>query len=193
MKASVLKRKIMIAFTKYYIAIVAFCVIVVIGGGYLLFMKDTMNDINEIGVADLQSREDQLVERTETLLRLQNLNERFAKITKEDLRQLDNVLPHQSEIPYLVIELKEFIKNNGLDVLSLDIGPLSTGSAVVDTANTPVKSLSIVVVIDGLDSYEGIKTFLNAMSNNLPLVELNSFTYTPAVSAYTLNLTTYYQ
>lgn len=183
----------MVAFTKYYIAVVAVCVIAVIGGGYLLFIKDTMNDINEIGVADLESREEQLVERTETLLRLQSLNERFAKITQEDLRQLDKVLPHQSEIPYLVIELKEFIKNNGLDVLSLDIGPMSTSMAAVDTVNTPVKSLSIVVVIDGLDSYEGIKTFLNAMSNNLPLVELNSFTYSPAVSGYSLNLTTYYK
>ena len=156
---SVLKRKIMVAFAKYYIAVVVVCVIVILGSGYLLFIKDTMSDINEIGVADLQHREEQLVERTETLLRLQNLNERFAKITQEDLRQLSNVLPHQSEIPYLVIELKKFIKDNGLDVLSLDIGPMSTSAATVDTANTPVKSLSIVVVIDGLDSYERIKIF----------------------------------
>ncbi len=183
----------MVAFTKYYIVIVVVFVIAVVGGGYLLFIKDTMKDINEIGVADLNSREEQLAERTETLLRLQNLNERFNKITQEDLRQLENVLPHQSEIPYLVIELKEFIKNNGLEVLSLDIGPMSTSAATIETANTPVKSLSIVVVIDGLDSYEGIKTFLDAMSNNLPLVELNSFTYSPVISGYSLNLTTYYQ
>lgn len=193
MKTSALKRKAMVLFAKFYIGIAIIIIVGILAAGYSLFVKDIMTDINEIGVADLESKEAQYEERSETLIRLKRLNERFNKITEDDLRQLEKVLPSQAEIPHLVIELKDFVKNSGLEVYSLDVGPMSTNAATQAVAGTAVKNLAITLVVGGLDSYSGVKNFLDAMSNNLPLVELNSFSYSPAASEYSLNLTTYYQ
>ena len=112
-----------------------------------------------------------------------------------DLKQLEYVLPHQSEIPYLVIEIKNFIKDNDLILKNIDVGSLGAGPSTSEYTEigAGIKKLPISLSLSGIDSYYKLKTFLDNLSVNLPLLELNSLSYSPITDSYNLNLITYYQ
>ncbi len=194
MKPSIIKRKVAALFVKYYTIVLIVLVLVILGAGYSLLIQDTLREINEIGVENLQDKEAKLAQSKETIIRLKSLNDRYAKVMYEDVKMLSDVLPSQSEIPNLIIELQEFIKSNDLSLHDIQVGSLSTATISEVTAAAPViNSLNITVIISQLDSYDGLKLFLDDLSTNLPLVELNSLNYTPGIDAYSLNLTTYYK
>ncbi|MDD5040101.1 MAG: type 4a pilus biogenesis protein PilO [Patescibacteria group bacterium] len=192
MKPSVVKRKIIVGFTKYFVYISIGVVLAVLGTGYVLFIKDTLADINEIGVSDLEGKEQLLIDRSETLTRLKKLEKRYADLTYDDVRSMQTLLPRQDQIPSIVIELKSFLLKNGLDVKSIDVGPLTANIAPA-TAGGAIQQMNIIVVVGGLSTYANVKQFLDEMTSQLPLMELRTFSYNPASSDYTLNLTTYYQ
>lgn len=194
MKPSIIKRKAASLFVKYYAIILIVLVLGILGAGYSLFIQDILSEINEIGVEDLQVKEEKLAQDKETLTRLKSLNDRYAKVMYEDVKMLSDVLPSQADIPNLVIELKEFIKSNDLLLHDIQVGSLSTATISGAAAAAPmINSLNISIIVSQLNSYEGIKRFLDELSTNLPLVELNALSYTPGIDVYNLNLTTYYK
>lgn len=176
--------------------IVILLVLLTLAAGYFLIVKDRVVEIQEVGLVDLQSALDTLSGKEKILFGLQQLHEKYGRITEDQIMQLSNVLPQQSEIPYLVIEIKDFIKENDLILNSIDVGSLKS-SIISDeplaTDNFSVKELKISLSIRGVDSYFKLKDFLDNLSANLPLLELTSLVYSPGTDAYSLNLTTYYQ
>ena len=182
---------------KYYIVILIVVSLIILGGGYFIFIKDEVNEIQKVGLVDLQSRLNKKDITEKTLVKLQKLNEDFNKLHDDQLQKLEKALPKKSEIPFLVIELQNFVKDNELILNSIDVGPLSTldeASSVVNgiVNNTP-KELNITLNIGGVDSYFKLKSFLDSLSTQLPVIELTSLNYSPGGESYSLNLTTYYQ
>lgn len=187
-------------FIKYYAVIIGLVVIIVLFGGYQLFIKDIFGQIQKLGSEGMKAKQQELSVKKETVIRWQALSDKYEQITSAEMKQLSSILPHEADIPYLVIELKNFIQKNKLVLDALDAGPLSVttgGNAVVTTvppAVAPtVKKLNISLSIHKLDSYAGLKTFLDELSKNLPVLELTSISYSPGSDSYSLNLTTYYQ
>jgi len=204
MRPSFIKKQLYFILSRYFVIIIVAVFLAILSIGYLLFIQEKVVEIQEIGVVDLKSRENKLASRQETLARLKRLDERYRSITTDQLKQLDNVLPPESEIPYLVLEIKSFVKDNDLILRDIDVGSLGTGpisspetSLESGEAGTPlgidIKKLPITLSLSGLDSYAKLKIFLDNLSLNLPLLELNSLSYSPATDAYNLNLTTYYR
>ncbi len=196
MNLSFLKRKLIFLISKYYVAIVILLVLFTLAAGYFFIIKDQVAEIQEVELVDLQSAMDALSGKKDTLFELEQLYEKYSRITEDQVLQLSHVLPLQSEIPYLVIEIQDFIKENYLLLNSIDVGSLkSSGISAesITTDNLSVKELKISLSINGVDSYFKLKDFLDNLSANLPLLELTSLVYSPGTDAYSLNLTTYYQ
>lgn len=195
MKLSFLQRQLFFFINRYFIIIVICVFVAILGVGYLFFIKNTVTQIQEIGVVDLQVREQELAAKQETLGRLQRLNEKYTSLTQADLAKLGDVLPSQSEIPSLVIEIKNFVESSGLVLRDIDAGVLQ--ALPVPSATTPaglvVKKLPITLSVSGIDSYSQLKSFLDTLSTNLPLLELTSLSYSPAADSYNLNVTSYYR
>ena len=196
MNLSFLKRKLIFLISKYYVAIVILLVLFTLAAGYFFIIKDQVAEIQEVELVDLQSAMDALSGKKDTLFELEQLYEKYSRITKYQVLQLIHILPLQSEISYLVIEIQDFIKENYLLLNSIDVGSLkSSGISAesITTDNLSVKELKISLSINGVDSYFKLKDFLDNLSANLPLLELTSLVYSPGTDAYSLNLTTYYQ
>lgn len=195
MKLSSIKKSLIALFTNYFIVISVLCVALVIGLGYQLIIKSTVDDIRSIGVVDLKDREQQKANLEDTLRRLQRLENRYNELTYEDIKQLEYLLPDEREIPHIIIELKDFIAANGLKLNSIDVGMFraNIGDEADKVRAINIKSLNVTVSIDGLETYTQIKDFLDKLGTLMPPFELNSFSYSPGTSGYSLNLTTYYK
>lgn len=190
MNSKLAKRKFTFIFSKYYILIVIGLVLAIMAGGYFTIIKDVVDDIQEVGVVDLDERNVALNNRRMTLTRLEDLNSQYSDITNEQLLQLASVLPYESELPQLMIEIKNFVEENELNLVAINGGPLTLQG---DGEGSTVKSKNISIKINGVNSYFKLKDFLDNLSKNLPLLELNSLSYAPGGTSYELNLTLYYQ
>jgi len=190
-----MSRKIIFFFNKYYLVILIVVVLAILGTGYLLFIQNKIAEIQKVGTLDLESKLNSKTIVQSNLDKLIELDENYSKITQDELYKLSKVLPKKSEIPFLLVELDRFITENGLTLVTLDIGPLSGEDDIAkDTVlGTTVKELNISLSVDGIESYFELKTFLQLMSEQLPLIELSSLNYVNELSAFSLNLTTYYQ
>jgi Tfp pilus assembly protein PilO len=197
MRFDSLGRKSKLIFTKYYAVVLVIFVLVILLVGYLLFIKNTVSEIKNIGLVDIKNKQAELAASKETLLRLQALKNRYDEITADELAQLAGFLPGQEDIPYLVLKIKKFIEDTGLTLDSLDVGPLTTNMIQKKSdqaaSEKSLNKLTISLSIHGLDSYAGLKTFLEELSRNQPLLELTSISYSPGKNSYSLNLSTYYQ
>jgi len=195
MNLPIVKRKIFLAINKYFVLVIIALALIILAGGYFLLIKDKVAEINDIGAVDLTSKQNLLASRQQVKEKLEALNAKYGQITEDQLRQLDYILPHQSEIPYLVIEIQNFVKNSNLTLDAIDVGPLSINEAEGDeaTAADNIRELNFTLTVSGFETYDSLKDFLDSLSTNLPLIELTSLVYTPEVDSYTLNLTTYYQ
>lgn len=194
MTLSTITNKIKSLFSKYFAVVIVLVIIIILLLGYILFVKDTLSKIQKIGSQDLKSKQEELQVKSETVERLKALETRYQKVSDDALKQMSYLLPKQSDIPYLVIELKEFVKKNNLSLVTLDVGALGDLAAAPTNATAGgVNTLTITLTVSRLESYSGLKTFLDEVSNNLPLLELSSLAYSPGADTYTLNLTTYYQ
>lgn len=191
MEPQLIKRRFKYIFSRYYMMIVIVMVLIILGSGYYIFIKERVADIQEIGVVDLSSRLAILDSRQRTLQSLDDLNKKYESVTSDQLKQLQYVLPQKSEIPQLMIELKNFVESNQLNLAKLESGPLTVdGSEGTDQS---IKSLNITMSISGINSYFLMKDFLDKLSGNLPLLELTSLSYSPGTQSYSLNLTLFYQ
>lgn len=187
-----IKRTIAFTISQHFVA-VAVGIVVVIGGlGYLVFIQGIVSDIQQAGQTDLQAQLQAYNDRRITLERLEALSERYNELTTVQLRQLDSVLPSESEIPHIMIELKNFVSEHNLSLVKLETGPLKAVTAG-ETAHTAVRTLNITLTIDGIASYFQFKNFLDSISTQLPLMELHSLTYLPSTTSYSFNLTLYYK
>ncbi len=196
MKWQSIKRILISFFIKYFIVILIVLSLIILVGGYFVFIKDKVNEIQKVGIIDKNSRENKLSSAKEVLIRLEQLNADYSKLHDDQLQKLENVLPKKSEIPFLVIELQNFIKENDLILNSIDVGPLSTVDEVTTVnglSNNLPKTLNITLTISGVETYFKLKSFLDSLSAQLPVIELTSLNYTPGNETYSLNLTTYYQ
>lgn len=194
MKLVMIKRKTLFLLNKYYIIILIALVLAVIGGGYYFILKNKVSEIQKVGLVDLQSKLSVLDSKEAILRKLEDLNNRYSQITEGQLNQLSSVILKESDIPFLVIEMKKFIKDNELVMTNIDIGALSgqnETSGEID--QSAIKQLNFSISVNGVESYFKLKDFLDNLSNKLPLLELTSIVYTPGTESYNLNLTTFYQ
>jgi len=193
MKLSKISKKLFSLFSKYFIIIIVVLIIIVLGAGYIFVIKDTVQQIKEVGGVDYKIKEDEKIRKEGIRTKLEKLEEDYKTVSQRQIDELDEVLTSHVAIPDLVIKLKKFVEDNGLVLNSIDvIGGTSSGISNVDETQMIVKQLTLSISIQGIDSYSKFKSFLDSMETSMPLLKMNSLVYNPASSSYTLNLITYY-
>ncbi len=191
-KGKILK-SVLAFINRYYIGIVIALVLVILAGGYWFFVKQTVDKIRVVGVADIENKQQIIDQQQRALDKLKNLKKQYEALDYSQLKHIQSVLPHEADLPYVIMKLKQLITDNGLELVTIDSGAFSSTNASAGAAVPVIRKLNITVSFDGLESYAGLKNFLDQLSNSVPFFELNSLSYLPGSSAYTLNLTTYYQ
>ncbi len=194
MKFKASAEKLIQLFDKLFIYFLIAIILIILGIGYMVFIQEKVAEIQKVGTVDLDSKINVQNSAQRNLNLLQDLSEKYNKVSQEELLKLAKVLPRESELPFLSIELDKFVTENGLILNSIDIGAFSGSSVSLAYSDTaPIKELNISLSIEGIESYLQLKSFLQAMSEELPLIELSSLTYNDELTTYNLNLTTYYQ
>lgn len=193
MEKAAIIRKVNLVMNRYFVAIVIALVLIILAGGYWFFIKDTVDKIRVVGVTDINNKKSVIDQQERSLAKLRQLKTQYEAVSFEQLEQFSEVLPKEADIPFVIIKLKQLIADNGLILQSIDTSPFVGTSGMKPTTAQAVKTLNITVNFQGLDSYDGLKGFLDALSATVPFFELNALSYIPESSAYSLNLTTYYQ
>jgi Tfp pilus assembly protein PilO len=181
------------AINRYYVAIVIALVLIVLSGGYWFFVKNTVDKIRVVGVTDIENKQLTIDQQQRSLEKLKKLKNQYEALDYVKLTQIQSILPHEAELPYVVMKLKKLVTDNGLVLESVDSGAFTATAASPAATTAAVKKLNLTVSFSGIESYAGLKSFLDQLSGSIPLFELNALSYLPGTSAYTLNLTTYYQ
>ncbi|MFA5052319.1 MAG: hypothetical protein WC544_04670 [Patescibacteria group bacterium] len=187
-------RNVNLIVNRYFLAIVIVLVVVILAGGYWFFIKGTVDKIRVVGVSDINNKQMAIDQQKRSIEKLHQLKAQYESVDYQQLQHIQAILPPADDIPYVVIKLKTLIQDSGLVLESIDSGAFIGGpgmSAV--SAGQGIQKLNITVSFKGLESYDGLKSFLDSLSGTVPLFELNALSYVPESSEYTLNLTTYYQ
>ena len=190
MAASFFKKYVVNILDRYYYFFLVGLVIICLGAGYFFLIKDKVAEIQKVGIVDLQSRQELHDSKLQTKNSLAALENQYQEVSQYQLKQLANVLPSQNELPALIIEVKNFILRNNLQLVSIDAGTLTP---IEVEPSGLVQEMNISLSLAGVESYQGLKFFLDSLSSTLPLLELTSLSYVDGTDAYTLNLTTYFQ
>lgn len=194
MKIGPIIRKIKSWIAKQLVYISIALALIILAGGYFLFISKTVSEINRIGTADIKVKQQELASRQSSIRKFQALEKQYQALNSDQMERLASMLPSGQDIPYLVIKLKKFVEDNNLILNSIDVGPLGSGSANnTATSGAGVKKLTISLSINGIDSYNSLKSFLDQLSTNQPLLELTSLSYSPEAESYSLNLSSYYK
>jgi len=192
MKVFTIGRKMLALFNKYFVIIIIVIVLIVLGIGYMAFIKDKVSQIQKVGNVDYQLKEDERDRKEVIIEKLERLEEEYNKISTGQIKELDNVIPTQVDIPELIIKLKQFVVDNNLILTSIDIGGAAAAEATKESSSATIKQLNISLVISGIDSYNRFKSFLDSLEKNMPLLKMNSLTYSPKTDSYSFTLITYY-
>ncbi|MFH1207297.1 MAG: type 4a pilus biogenesis protein PilO [Patescibacteria group bacterium] len=181
------------AVNRYYVAMVIVAVLLILAGGYWFFVKSTVDRIRVVGVADIENKQSTIDQQQRTIGKLKTLKAQYESINYDQLRSMQSILPHQADLPYVILKLKQLIADNSLALQSIDTTPFTNTPAATASAAPVIQKLNITVSFKDLDTYAGLKNFLDQLSANVPFFELNALSYLPGNGSYTLNLTTYYQ
>lgn len=179
-------------FNKYFVIIVVVIVLIVLGIGYIAFIKDKVSQIQKVGKVDYQLKEDERDRKEVIIEKLERLEKEYRKISISQIKELEDIIPTQVDIPELIIKLKQFVADNDLILTSIDIGGAAAAETAKESSSATIKSLNISLAISGIDSYNKFKSFLDSLEKNMPLLKMNSLTYNPKTDSYSLNLITYY-
>lgn len=185
---------------EYYKYLLWIIVVIIIFIGYFLFISPQYKTLQDTGLFEQREAETILSERQQNLSDLKQMRQAYDTLEIRTWRSLNNILPKESEIYLLFAEMETFARNNNLDLTSININANAAIASPADTkadakaANIPgsIKAIDISVNIDGINSYENFKLFLDNIENNIRILDVKSMSYSPEKTQYTLSFTTYY-
>jgi len=165
--------------------------------GTLWFVVPQYKKVKTLGGLNYTQKQNTLASDQQYLKKLQDLRDNLNDVPQENVDRLSLILPKGKDIPGIFKQMEAFAKAVKMDLQSVavsDGGILITPGSVQNT--NQVKSLSISVVLSGYLNYQGLKTFLNTLSNQAPLLDLVNISYTqsltPVESNYNFTFRSYY-
>lgn len=192
-----IKKRTYTFINQFYIYIAIFLVIIMVVAGYFFFFKQEYGKIREVGIVDLQGKQNELEAKRSRLSEIEKAHESFKKISGEEIKKIATILPKGKDTPSLLIEMEALAKENGLILSGIDIAETGAISVPVQAqegaASLNIKKININFKIQGINSYDKFKTFLSSIEKDIRLLDLNSLTYSPAADSYSISLVTYYQ
>ena len=176
--------------SSYYIFVVIGVIVCILGLGYVFVISPQLAQLQSDGLDRKETRQQTLVSLQAELAQLRQAKVQFDQITAEDIRLLEHVLPTERDVPQLMVDIPRFAENLGLRLGGIDF----TESAFASPTGTPtnIRRLNIATTVSGITSYDRLKTFLEAVQENVRILDLTSVSYSPTNDSYALVLITYF-
>ena len=175
-----------------YLAIATSALVIIISFFLLLFPQ--YQKIKNEGLLEHQEAILALEDRQQYLENVKQMKVKYEVLNYRAWQSLDIILPQKDDIYLLFAQMESFAKENNLILSSININDSSaTAQPVADTtAPKEIQEVSVVVNVSGIESYEDFKTFLDRLERNIRILDIDSISYSPDATAYTLTMTTYY-
>lgn len=191
----------------YYKIVTILVILLLVVGSYYFILQPKYKEISLGGRYDLFNLEQDIILKNEYLSTLQQLNDNYAEIDSQNKVRLERILPKESDIPGLLVQLEALAESEDVLLASLSfkevpkVAPSTRrsrkrpveeeSSAVMAQLNKVTIDLNLVTnSVTG--DYRKVKSFLTAIEHNLRIFDVNSVFYSPGSPNFTISLVTYY-
>ena len=154
------------------------------------------------------NNKNQDISNTEQLLiKIEKLESEYQEIAEENIQDITLALPKEKDLPYLINQFEILSLNNGLLFESLKFGEeIERDKENIDQSKeiiSPFSYLPVQIVLSG--SYEGLKSYLNNIEDNIRLMDVVRINFEnnqisedinlsgSSIFKFTLELIIYYQ
>jgi len=164
--------------------------IVIIVGSIIFLDVPTFQNISEFKT-QIGTQQKTLDEEKMFISRVQTLIEEYD-LNQEIFKKLDYILPVDSDVPNLIVQLESLTKDNGIILNDIQISSVVMGDKTVNYG-----TIAISLKLSG--DYRAFKNFLQATENNIRLADIDSINLASKEDSgiftfeYEVNLNTYYQ
>jgi Tfp pilus assembly protein PilO len=155
---------------------------------------------------DIVSNQNLLSERENFIKTIESLIDKY-KNNEEVLKNLDNILPGDSDVPDLLVQIEAMANAGGMVVKDVNITVVDdkeaskaaaarTGAVAQEKAPSNYKTISIDLTATG--DYSALKKFLQAIEENMRLIDVDSISFSGKTQGssslfdFNITLMTYY-
>lgn len=190
---------------EYYNHLALAMVLIVLAIGTFVLLLPQYQNIRTNGTLEHKQALALLTERQTYLDNLKIMKTSHEDLSLRAWQSLNYILPHEQDIYLTFAQIEALARDYNVGLSSININQAeqavdsqnSTNSDTATTAatvNTPgnLKEVQININIDGVESYNDFKTFLDNLEQNIRILNINSLSYSPGKTAYTITVTTYY-
>lgn len=193
---------------RYYKVITAIIVLLIVVSSYYFVLQPKYNEVSIGGRYNLSSLQEDLSNRQNYLTQLQNLNNNFDKISAQEKIKLEKILPRESDVPGLLVQLESLALDNDLLLEGVTFNEVpritqtnsrrsNRGVVVEEEEANPLDNIDKVVVNLNLRSLSGgsyakVKEFVENLESNLRIFDVSAVFFTPDSPSFSISLVTYY-
>ena len=179
------------AFVRYHKLAVGLIVVVLVAASYFFILEPKYQEFGADSKNNIDNLRAELVKRQKFLENLQILTSNYQKFSPQEIARLQHLLPKESDIPGLFVQLQALTLGNNIFLAGVSI---NESPEAAQTKIEGVKKLSININLVGSagGGYDEIKRFLDALENNLRLFDVTSVFFSPDSNNFSVNLLTYY-
>ena len=135
---------------------------------------------------EIENKEQTLIEKEAFIKTIEGLIEKYEN-SKEVFKNLDIILPGDSDVPNLIVQIEAMVNQSGMKMSDIDIATadqkeLSKASAARnkgDTSQEKVVSDYKIIAVDLMvnGDYIAFKKFLQTIEENMRLMNIESITF----------------
>lgn len=197
---------------KYYALLAVVLVLLIFGVGGFLLVYPQYRELVQVQEEQLSASEFDLVQKTQYLQDLREMEENFQAQNLENYRNLDKVIFTRSQFPLLFARLENIVSGLGMSIVNITYAPAgdeAEGAAGTEedeeedeaapelaAADLPpgIGLLSVTMTVTSPDrNWTAFKELVNTLQYNIQLIEIESLSYSPSLEAYNLTFNMYFK
>lgn len=204
-----LKQKVNGFLIKYFNLLAIALAVIILIAGFFLLIKPKYNKISREIKLSNENSENKYNAAFNYLAQLNKLKAEYEKISPEDIKKIETMLPSEEFYEELFVQLEPIVLKNGLLLTSMQISPEGIPSgkesagakarnnspeknkAAEDILPEEITKIKIAMSVAGVD-YLGLKNLLYALENNLQLIDITNLSFSPDQKGVTIEMFAYY-
>ena len=192
-----------------YFAIVLVLLILALGGVFLVYPQ--YQKLRIVQEEQLSSSEYDLLQKTQYLQGLREMEENFSEQNISYYRNIDKVIFSESDFPLLFTRLENITDSVGMQIVNLNYAPLAEEDTtkaknkiedaleeetVKKATKLPngINKLSVNMTVQSPEkNWPAFKNLINTLDMNIQLLEIENIAYSPGTETYSLSFFVYYK
>lgn len=181
----------------YFNIIIVFIVIVVFLVSYLVVIKPKYDETMAAIKLNIEQQQKLYTDQQKKLNSLKTVANLYKKISSENLKKFNSVLPDTYIKERLFGEFEEMVDQSGFILSSVSLQadekekPADITAEDTSASSTKIGTVNLELAVSAID-YTGFKNLVKLMENNLRLFDITKVTFSPAANSATIVLSTYY-